>query len=134
VIEFHILGTTSGDLTMSQTTKLLTVSLDSEAAVAKVIQHLSEDGLQVVRSFDLKTARSAHQHCVCNYHGTEQCDCQMIVLLVYEGQGQPLTMVVHSRNSQTQIEMVDTPQQRPGWHLKATILRALASERSASSQ
>lgn len=119
---------------MSQTTKLLTMSLDSETAIANVIQRLSEDGLQVVRSFDLQTARLAHTHCVCNYHGTEQCDCQMIVLLVYEQQGQPLTMVVHSRNSQTQIEMVDTPQQRPGWHLKTTILRALASEISATSQ
>lgn len=117
---------------MSQTTKLLTVSLESEAAVAKVIQRLSEDGLQVVRSFDLQIARSAHKHCVCNYHGTEQCDCQMIVLLVYEQQGQPLTMVVHSRNGQTHIEMVETPQQRPGWHLKDAILRALASEGSAT--
>jgi hypothetical protein len=87
-----------------------------------------------VRSFDLQTARLAHTHCVCNYHGTEKCDCQMIVLLVYEQQGQPLTMVVHSRNGQTQIEMVDTPQQRPGWHLKTTILQALSSLRALTSE
>jgi hypothetical protein len=122
----------NGDLTMSQITKLLTTSLDSEAAVAKVIQRLSDDGLQVVRSFDLKNARLSHTHCVCPYHGTEQCDCQMIVLLVYEQQGQPLTMVVHSRNGQTHIELVETPQQRPERYLKTTVLKALALEGSAA--
>ena len=81
---------------MSQTKQLLTIPLECEAAVAQIIRRLKTEGLQVIRSFDLKTARMAHTECTCPHHGTELCDCQMIVLLVYEGTGQPVTIVAHT--------------------------------------
>jgi hypothetical protein len=113
---------------MNQSTHLLTLKIDSEEAVEKVIRRLSDDGLQVVRSFDLQAARSAHTNCECPYHGTGQCDCQMVVLLVYEQQGQPLTLVAHGQDSLTHFALVDTPHQRPDQHLKTTIMQALALE------
>ena len=132
-VSIYILGKME-KLLMNQNTHLLSLNLDSETAVEKVTQRLSGDGLQVVRSFDLQTARSAHTLCTCPHHGTENCDCQMIVLLVYDHQGQPLTMVAHSQDGQTHFELVDTPQQHDKRLLKTTILQALALEGFASIQ
>ena len=113
---------------MNQSTHLLSLKLDSEEAVEKVIRRLSDDGLRVVRSFDLQTARSAHTNCECPYHGTGQCDCQMVVLLVYDQQGQPLTLVAHGQDGQTHFALVDTLHKHPDQHLKTTILQSLALE------
>ncbi len=88
---------------MSQTKQLLTIPQECEAAVAQIIERLKSDGLQVIRSFDLKTARMAHTECTCPHHGTEQCDCQMVVLLVYEGTGQPITLVARTKVAQDSV-------------------------------
>jgi hypothetical protein len=119
---------------MKQSTHLITLNLESETAVEQVTRRLSDDGFQIVRSFDLQTARSAHTNCNCPYHGTEECDCQMIVLLVYNQGGQTLTLVAHSQDGKTHFEMVDTPQQRPQRQIKAAILQALAVEGFAATQ
>ena len=111
---------------MNRSTYLLTLKLDSEHAVSEITQRLVEDGLQVVRSFDLQTARSTHTDCTCPNHGTEMCDCQMVVLLVYGKQGEPLTLVAHTQDGYTYFELVDTPQQRPQRLLKTAVLQALA--------
>jgi hypothetical protein len=113
---------------MNQSTYLLTLNLDSDQAVEQVSRRLIDDGLQVVRSFDLQAARSTHTNCTCPNHGTTECDCQLVVLLVYSKQGEPLTLVTHSQDGHTYFELVDTPQQRPQRLLKAAVLQALALE------
>ena len=113
---------------MNRSTYLLTLKLDSDQSVEQVSRRLTKDGLQVVRSFDLQTARSTHTNCTCPNHGTTECDCQLVVLLVYDKQGEPLTLVAHSQDGRTSFELVDTPQQRPQSILKAAVLQALALE------
>ena len=113
---------------MNQSTHLLTLNIDSETAVSKVIHQLVEDGLEVMRSFDLQAARAAHTCCTCPHHGTDQCDCQMIVLLVYDRQSRPLTLVAHGHNGQTHFTLDESPKQQPERQLKTMILQALASE------
>ena len=117
---------------MNRSTYLLTLNLDSDQAIEQVSRRLIDDGLQVVRSFDLQTARSTHTNCTCPNHGTAKCDCQMVVLLVYDKQGEPLTLVAHSQDGHTSFELVDTPQQRPQRMIKAAVLQALALEGFAS--
>jgi hypothetical protein len=117
---------------MTRSTYLLTLKLDSEQAVKQVSRRLISDGLQVVRSFDLQTARSTHTNCTCPHHGTAECDCQLVVLLVYEKQGEPLTLVAHSQNGHTYFDLVDTPQQRAQRVTKSAVLQALALEGFAS--
>lgn len=119
---------------MTRSTYLLTLKLDSGQAVRQVTQRLVDDGLQVVRSFDLQTARSTHTNCTRPIHGTAICDYQMVVLLVYGKQGEPLTLVAHSQDGHTYFELVDTPQQRPQRVLKTTVLQALALAGFASLQ
>ena len=113
---------------MNQTTHLLTLNIDCETAVSKVIHRLVEDELEVVRSFDLQAARSAHTCCTCPHHGTEQCDCQMVVLLVYDHQGVPITVVAHGNNGQTHFAIDESSQHHSERLLKTMILQALASE------
>jgi len=114
---------------MSQTTHLLTLNIETEAAVDRVTRRLKDKDLQVMRSFDLQVARSAHVNCACPHHGTAQCGCQMIVLLVY-GQGvQPLTLVAHGHEGKTHFALVDSPEQEREGSLENTIIHVLAVER-----
>jgi YHS domain-containing protein len=113
---------------MYQTTVIETLDTDSQVAIEQSIQRLDSAGLQVMRSFDLKVARAAHIECACPHHGTDQCDCQMVVLLVYGQDGSPATLVVHGHDGQVQIALVDTPEQRPDSQLVATIMRALPTK------
>jgi hypothetical protein len=124
----------TGEIMMNRSTYLLTLKFDSDQAVRQVTRRLVDDGLQVVRSFDLQTARSTHTNCTCPNHGTANCDCQMVVLLVYGKQGEPLTLVAHSQDGHTYFELVDTPQQRPERVLKTAVLQALAFAGFASIQ
>lgn len=117
---------------MNRSTYLLTLKLDSDQAVENVSRRLFGNGLQVVRSFDLQAARSTHTDCTCPNHGTAECDCQMVVLLVYDKQGEPLTLVAHSQDGCTQFELVDNPQQRPQLVLKDAVLQVLELEGFAS--
>jgi hypothetical protein len=110
---------------MYQSTEILTLQSDSLAAIEQSIRRLDAAGLQVVRSFDLKVARAAHVGCTCPHHGTDQCDCQMVVLLVYGQDGPPVTLVVHGHDGQTQIALVDTPEQQSAPQLVHSILHAI---------
>jgi hypothetical protein len=110
---------------MYQTSTILTLQTDSQAAIEQSIQRLDSAGLQVMRSFDLKAARAAQVDCTCPYHGTDQCDCQMVVLLVYGQDDLPVTLVVHGHDGQTQIALVDTPEEQPDSRLIQAIMRAI---------
>jgi hypothetical protein len=114
------------DKDMNQTIPLVNLPMDCEAAVAQVSRQLSDYGLQVIRSFDLQTARSAHTHCTCPHHGTDLCDCQLVVLLVYGHPSGPGTLVAHGRDGQTQLALVHSPQQSLDAVLEKAICRALS--------
>jgi hypothetical protein len=81
--------------------------------------------LQVLRTFDLQLARLAHTEYPCPLHGTQQCDCQMVVLLVYAEQYQPVSLVAHGYDGKTWLSLVDTPQQQADPRLEEAIIRAV---------
>ncbi len=110
---------------MNDSVLLIVMNQSCEDAIQKVWNQLSEAGLQVVRTFDLKVARAAHVDCTCPHHGTELCDCQMVVLLVYGGNRPPLSLVAHGQDDQTWFYVVDTPQQRADPHLELAIRQTL---------
>jgi hypothetical protein len=117
---------------MSQGTYLLTLNMDSQRAVNKVIDRLSADGMQVIRSFDLQIAMTAHVACTCPSHGEDECDCQLVVLLVYDDQRTPLAMVAHGQDNKTHFALVDPPEHAQQRILKTKILQAVALEGFAS--
>lgn len=116
---------------MSDSSPFLILEQPCDDAIDWVARQISSAGLQVVRTFDLLVARQTHASCPCPHHGTEQCDCQMVVLLVYGSGGykpsesQPVSIVAHGYDGQTWFSVVDTPQQRADPHLEAAIRQAL---------
>lgn len=98
-----------------------------DEVAAGLAQTLAQNGYGVNRSFDLHAARAAHVNCTCPHHGTALCDCQLVVLLVYEQSKQPVTLLVHGRDGQSSISLADdgviSSASEP---LEATILKALA--------
>jgi hypothetical protein len=116
---------------MSDNSPFLILKQPCDAAIDWVSRQISCAGLQVVRTFDLLDARHDHASCPCPNHGTGQCDCQMVVLLVYGTGGnklsghQPVSIVAHGNNGITWFSVVDTPQQRADSRLEAAIRLAL---------
>jgi hypothetical protein len=110
---------------MRQGTNLLTLELDSEIAVGRMVDRLTADGMQVIRSFDLQTARNAHVDCECPHHGKDECDCQLVVLLVYDEQGKLLTVVAHGKDNTSYFALVDPPEGEQENIIKNKILQTL---------
>ncbi len=72
-------------------------------------ERLSQTGLRSIQTFDLHTARAGLHNCSCAHHGTDECDCQMIVILVYGDSEQPSTLILHGSDGQTWFSIVDEP-------------------------
>ena len=110
---------------MGDNASFLILDQPCNTAIEGVTRQIGIIGLRVVRTFDLSDARHAHAICPCPHHGTDQCDCQMVVLLVYGSGGQPVSIVAHGHNGQTWFSIVDTPQQRADPRLETAIRLAL---------
>ena len=113
---------------MSENSPFLILKQPCGEAIDWVIRQISAAGLEVVRTFDLQVARHEHAGCTCPNHGTAECDCQMVVLLVYDHTRQPLTLVGHGHDAQTWLSVIDTPQQHASPHLEGAVRRALVRQ------
>ena len=113
---------------ISQNVQLMTVQQECEESTAQAVRLLAEAGLPIVRSFDLRSARAAHADCTCPHHGTAQCTCQFVVLLVYGQGGSPATLVAHGHDGQTWFSLVDTPQQPADARLRVKIAQVLSPQ------
>ena len=101
-----------------------------------------------MRTFDLHTARHALHDCPCPNHGTEKCDCQMVILLVYGKASDvstplnasvstpldtsPVTLILHGNDGRTWLSLVDTTTQHEDSSLQESIERALQTSLSQS--
>jgi hypothetical protein len=117
---------------MNQALELPSLNLDAEQALPLITNLLSDLGLQVLPSFDLQAARASQIRCKCPHHGTAQCDCQMVVLLIYGQDNQPTSMVIHGQDGKTYLSLVDNPQQRPNKGMIRRIRKALAENAFAT--
>jgi len=110
---------------MNDSYPFLTLEQPWDEAIAWVSNQVSKVGLQVVRTFDFQTARHDPVSSRCPLHGAEPCDCQIVVLLVYGGNLQPISLVARGFDGQTWFSLVDTPQQRADPDLESSIRNAL---------
>jgi hypothetical protein len=81
--------------------------------------------LRPVQTFDLHAARAGMHDCPCPHHGTDECDCQMVVVLVYGKTDQPVTLILHGNDRQTWLSVADSLHQRSDPKLSAEIRVAL---------
>ena len=111
---------------MSVLLPFLALDQTCEHVKALANEKLTRLGLRVVQTFDLRVARVAHPECPCPHHGTDECNCQMIVLLVYEGQSDPVTLIIHGQDGTTWLSLASPVAGRhSNQHLEAAIRRAL---------
>ncbi len=110
---------------MSPAPPFVMINKPGEEAVRWAVQQLDKTGLRVVRTFDLREARLAYSDCPRPHHGTEACDCQMIVLLVYEGDHSPASIIVHSFQETTWFYLVDAPEQPVSHRLETMMQKSL---------
>jgi hypothetical protein len=110
----------------------LVFNFDSQTAIKAVMTTLARHGLHVIRSFDLQSALGAHGGCECPHHGTAQCNCQFVVLLVYGEASlrggkaaEPVVITTHSRDNRTEAKIVHDAAAIPDPRLAGEVLAAL---------
>ena len=108
----------------------LSIYCPCDEALPGVSQQLREAGLQTVQTFDLHSAMTGAHGCSCPSHGTQDCDCQMVVLLVYGAAAEPVTVILHGNSRQTWVSFADTAIQNPNSQLQITIQKALGRQES----
>ena len=86
---------------------------------------LLKAGMRPVRTFDLHAARAGLHDCPCPSHGMEDCDCQMVVMLVYGPAEEPVTLILHGHDGQTWLSIADEPRERSDPGVSTAIRRAL---------
>jgi hypothetical protein len=108
----------------------LIVEQNCDTALQWANQRLSEAGLRTMQTFDLHDARTGSHDCSCPHHGTEQCDCQMVVLLVYGNGKEPETLILHGSDGKTWLSLAQTMQ--PITSLAIQIHKALEFNEASS--
>jgi hypothetical protein len=103
----------------------LTIDLPCDETMQWSQEQITRAGLRSVQTFDLQAARHASHDCPCPNHGGEDCDCQMVVLLVYGSTAEPVTLIMHGNSGQTWLSFADSPRQDGDPKLLASIRNAL---------
>lgn len=105
---------------------LLKLNCLGDEALSRVKDMLDETGLQVLVSFDSHHVRESAAPAACPHHGASNCDCQVVILLVYNEDGQPATLMAHGQDGETWISLVTAPGQGPTVPLERKIAKALS--------
>lgn len=111
---------------MSQNVAFLTLNQAWSDVSAWVTHQLSNSGLWLIQTFNLQAARQAQIDCTCPHHGKSECNCQILVLLVYRHTGNPITLMIHGYDSITWLSLVDIPGQRADPYFETLIRRVLS--------
>ena len=110
---------------MSTLMPFLVLDQTCDQVLVWVSQQLTSASFRVVQTFDLQVARLAHPDCPCPHHGTDDCNCQMVVLLVYGKQDDPATLVIHGQDGRSWVSLAGPVGKRFNQHLEVVVRRAL---------
>lgn len=111
---------------MRRESSLISLNLDGNLAVKRLSNRLICDGMHVIRSFDLQTAKAAYENYPCPHHGVNQCDCQLIVMFVYDDHGSQLKIIAYSKDQKSHFSIIDPPLDDREQKIKDKILQALS--------
>ncbi len=111
---------------------VLSVSQACNETADLLKRRLMERGWKTLQTFDLQEARFAIDGCSCPHHGTQECDCDMVVLLVYGMEPEPVTVLLHGCDGQTQVAFAENAQKKIKETSAAAIRRALEGNTSAT--
>ena len=109
---------------MSNLMPFLVLDQSCEQVLTWVNEKLTRAGLSATQTFNLQVARLAHPDCLCPHHGSSSCNCQMVVMLVYNKREDPATLVIHGQDSRSWISLANPAGRHSNHHLD-TILRRI---------
>ena len=110
----------------------LSTNCPCDEALPRVSKQLKDAGLRTVQTFDLHSAMSGTHGCSCPHHGTQECDCQMVVLLVYGTTEEPVTLILHGNQERTWFSLANMVLQNPNPQLQLKIQQTLDGQYSES--
>jgi hypothetical protein len=110
---------------MSALMPFMALNQNHDQAEEWVKEKLTGAGFRVVPTFDLQVARSAHPECPCPHHGTDQCNCQLVVLLVYGKRDDPATLVIHGQDGKTWISLATPAENGSRQNLESSVRHIL---------
>ena len=113
---------------MSTLSPFLVFEKTCSQVLTLVNEKLTVAGFRTVQTFNLQTARLAHLECQCPHHGTSDCNCQMVILLVYGKQEDPATLIIHSQDEKTGVSLSGPSGDHAAQNLGSTIRRVLVSQ------
>jgi hypothetical protein len=117
---------------MSALLPFLALNQNHDQAETWVKEKLISAGFRIVPTFDLHVARNAHPECPCPHHGTEECNCQLVVLLVYGKLAVPSTLVIHGQDGKTWISLATPIETRSHQNLESSVRHILLPRYSDS--
>ena len=106
----------------------LTLEQPCEKVLQWTNEQLTRTGLRTLQTFNLNTALAGTSNCICPDHGTGKCDCQMVILLIYEPSWEPVTLILHGNHGQTWLSFAETSTARPNSRLADSIQQLLEGE------
>ena len=107
------------------------VSQPCSEVLLRVRRALERVGLRALETFDLQAARAALVDCTCPHHGTADCDCQMVVLMVYGEAAAPAALMLHGSDGQTWISLPDDAAGRVDPLIASSVEQAVYEIRAA---
>jgi hypothetical protein len=110
---------------MSALIPFLILNQTCEQVQVWINEKLTHIGFRVVRTFDLHVARLAHSNCACPRHGTDDCNCQLIIVLVYGKQGDPATLVIYGQDGRAWLSLAVPASGHGNQHLESVIRHTL---------
>ena len=111
------------------------IGIACREAADQLSRTLRRAGLQVSRSFDLQSARQSLREpegCTCPSHGTVDCPCQYVVLLVHASDEAPLTLVLHGHGGETLLSMDGPTETRAAAMVRESVRIAVGNLASIS--
>jgi hypothetical protein len=117
---------------MSALLPFLALSQTCEQVQAWASEKLTRAGFRIVQTFDLRIARLAYPECPCPHHGTDECNCQLIVLLVYGKQDDPATLVIHGQDGKSWISLATPIEAGSRQNLESSVRHMLIHRHSES--
>lgn len=115
---------------MSALLPFLVCDQPCDQVLTLVNEQLKRAGFRVLQTFDLQVARLTHPDSPCPHHGATDCNCQIIVLLLYQKKIGPVTLVVHGQDGKTWISLAIPINGHGNQRLEAAIQRSLVPHRT----
>ena len=93
--------------------------------IQRITKTLQDAGLRVMVSFDSRQTQLDQQYFSCPHHGTADCDCHIVVLLVYGTEAYPASLIAYGQDDEIRVSLIYPPGLRPSHILQSQIISAL---------